>query len=118
MGKITSILLWIRMKQKYYLRNANDTNIFVKFPLQVLTFDDYKFEKCKKHCSNLMVQGKSKIFDFYAFLKSVEKFRSEKFKEVLANRYDVLLNTNSKSPYEVQLFFEDQVLVISFKFLN
>lgn len=62
---------------------------------------------------NLIQQAKFKINNYYTFLQDVEKYRAAKFKVILQNGYMQIQKCSYKLPYEMQQFFENQIIVIT-----
>ncbi|KAF2889856.1 hypothetical protein ILUMI_16317 [Ignelater luminosus] len=84
----------------------------------MLTLGKGDFEKIHEKISKLHQEHTNKIEQFYIFLQDLEKLRANKFKEVLKTAYARLHEISYQLPYEVQQYFEHEILRINQIILN
>lgn len=77
----------------------------------MLTLGKENFERIFDKISQLHQKHINKIEQFYIFLRDLEKLRADKFKEVLRKAYARLHEISYQLPYELQQYFENEILV-------
>lgn len=81
------------------------------FHFQIFTYDFSLFTKAKKFCVELLQKGQDYINNYYIYLQELERSRSNKIKKLLNIYYKEIKLCAYLTPYEIQLYFENQILV-------
>lgn len=73
--------------------------------------DVSQFQKTLEEIHRIYLNYQNRLSSFHNYLRELESNRSESYKEILRTAYQKLHNISFLLPYELQEFFENEILV-------
>lgn len=76
-----------------------------------MNIDIPSFQETLDVIGSMYLDYQNRLSSYHEYLKELERIRSEAYKEILRTAYKKLHNISFLLPYELQEFFEKEILV-------